>query len=248
VLIPRFLPCFVVFALVATSGQAVAQGDDYRSSQRNRISHESRQRFAFELRFGPFHPNIDDGLAAKPYETVFGDSKRVLAGAEFDWQMFRIPMVGTIGPGFGLSYTHMSAQARLRGTGELAAEETSLTLLPMYAAGVLRIDTLARSTAVPLVVYGKAGLGLGFFKMGNDVETQAKGHTWGMHYALGAMFLLDSLDSDSAAQLDNEMGINNTYIYLEWMMSKLDGFGHGGDGSVLNIGTNTWITGLAFEM
>jgi hypothetical protein len=249
VLRPRFLQCVVVIALVAMAGHALAQDDDYRYRKPKRLPYESRQRFAFELRFGPYRPNIDQGFAAaKPYETVFGDDRRVFAGIEFDWQVLRIPMVGTIGPGFGIGYTHMSADARLQGTGELAAEQTSLTLMPTYGVGVLRVDTLSRETAIPLAFYGKAGVGLGYYKMGNDLGTQAKGHTWGMHYAVGAMFLLDALDQHAAQQLDNEMGINNTYVYLEWMMSRLDGFGRGSDASVLNIGTDTWILGLAFEM
>jgi hypothetical protein len=249
VLTTRFLPFVVVVALIAMAGRAMAQDDDSRYRKSKRRAFESKQQFAFELRFGPYRPNIDQAFpAARPYANVFSDDKRVFAGIEFDWQVVRIPMVGTIGPGFGLGYTHMSAAARLQGTNELAAEDTSLTLMPTYGVGVLRIDTLARDTAVPLVVYGKAGLGLGFYKMGNDLGTQAKGHTWGMHYALGAMFLLDSLDEFAATQLDNEMGINNSYLYLEWMMSRLDGFGHGNDRSVLNIGTDTWIAGIAFEM
>jgi len=229
----------------------MAQDADYRAGRERRRQFESPQRFAFELRFGPYRPNIDEGFgnsSRQPYSYVFGDDKRILFGLEFDWQVFRIPMLGTIGPGFGIGYTNMSAQARIQATGEFAAEETSLTILPMYGVGVLRIDTLARETAIPLVAYGKAGVGLGFFKTGNDLETQAKGHTWGTHYAVGAMFLLDSLDTHSAQQLDNEMGINNTYIYLEWMMSRLDGFGRGKDASVMNIGADTWVLGLAFEM
>jgi hypothetical protein len=250
VLTPRFLPYIVFIALVAMAGRAMAQDEDYRYRRTKRRPYESPQRFAFELRFGPYRPNIDAGFPAGqgPYESVFTNDKRILLGVEFDWQAVRIPMLGTIGPGFGLGYTHMSAKARVQGTGEVAAEDTSLTILPMYAAGVLRIDTLARETAIPLAFYGKLGVGLGFFKWGNDLGTQAKGHTWGMHYALGAMFLLDSLDRHSAAQLDNEMGINNTYIYLEWMLAKLDDFGRGRDASVMNIGTNTWVMGLAFEM
>jgi hypothetical protein len=249
VLTARLLALFVVVASVAVAGRASAQDEDYRFHKSNHRAFESPQRFAFELRLGPYRPNIDQAFpGTRPYETVFGTDRRVLVGVEFDWQVVRIPTLGTIGPGFGIGYTNMSADARLQGTGELAAEQTSLTLLPMYAVGVLRIDTLARETAVPLVGYGKLGVGCGFYKTGNDVETQAKGHTWGMHYAVGAMFLLDSLDQSAAVQLDNDMGINNTYLYVEWMWSRLDGFGKGHDASVLNIGTDTWMMGLAFEM
>jgi hypothetical protein len=249
VLTARLLALLVVFASVAMASRARAQDDDYRYRRVDRRGYESPQRFAFELRLGPYRPNIDQAFPGKgPYETVFGTDRRVLVGVEFDWQVARIPMLGTIGPGFGIGYTNMSADARLQGTGELAAEQTSLTLLPTYAVGVLRIDTLARETSVPLVGYGKLGVGCGFYKTSNDVGTQAKGHTWGMHYALGAMFLLDSLDRSAAVQLDNDMGINNTYFYVEWMWARLDGFGKGQDPSVLNIGADTWMMGLAFEM
>ena len=66
--------------------------------------HPSRspQNFAFELRFSPYRPQIDEeeSLNGKtPFADAFGDKPRLYIGAEFDWQIFRIPYVGTIGPG-----------------------------------------------------------------------------------------------------------------------------------------------------
>jgi hypothetical protein len=113
--------------------------------------------------------------------------------------------------------------------------------------GVFRFDTLARETVIPLVGYAKAGLGYGLWWTGNNVGTQGKGHTWGTQFALGGMFLLDSIDPHSAAEMDNEWGINGTYFFVEWMKANLDGFGSS-DPSVLNIGTSTWVLGLAVEM
>jgi hypothetical protein len=118
----------------------------------------------------------------------------------------------------------------------------------MYGVGVLRIDTLARETAVPLVGYAKLGLGYGLWWAGNDLGTQSKGHTWGTHVALGGMLLLDAFDEHAAIELDNEWGINNTYFYFEWMRASLDGISQSGDHSVMHIGTNTWVLGLAIEM
>ena len=36
-------------------------------------------------------------------------------------------------------------------------------------------------------------------------------------------------------------GVNNSYLFFEWSMSN-----YGGD--QMNVGSNNWVTGLAFEM
>src|SRR5262249_6784856 len=143
---------------------------------------------------------------------------------------------GSIGPGLSWGYTHMSTNARLALTSGESAENTFLSIMPMYGVGVVRVDVLARETVIPLVGYGKAGIGYGLYWMGNDLKTQARGHTWGTQFALGGMLLLDNLDPHAAAQLDEEAGINNTYLFLEWNNANLDGFGKKDDLSVLNIG------------
>jgi hypothetical protein len=210
---------------------------------------ESPQHFALEFRFAPYTPKIDEGFSdPKPYSTVFGNGPNLFIGAEFDWQVLRIPNLGTIGPGLGAGYTQASAVARIAGTGMPSAENTSLSILPIYAAAVLRIDVFAHQIGIPLVPYGKLGLGYGLYWMGNDRGTQAQGHTWGKHFAFGGMFLLDPIDTQASMQLDNEFGINNSYLFFEWMIADLDGFSRPSDRSVLQIGASTWVAGLAFEM
>jgi hypothetical protein len=246
----RLPPIVAAFLAVGFTARGAAAPDAkvVEQSWRTPRVFESSQQFAFELRFGPYRPNIDDAFPQqKPYESVFGTDRRVAFGAEFSWQATRIPFVGTFGPGIGWGYTAMSAQAK-RWNGEPSAEETSLGIMPMYAVGVLRIDELARRTVIPLVGYGKAGVGYALWWTGNDVETQRRGHTWGTHFALGAMFLLDSIDTHSSIEIDNEWGINNTYFFFEWMVSNLNDFKAASDPSVMRVGTNTWMLGLALEM
>jgi hypothetical protein len=237
-----------IVALFATREVRARDTEDYGAWRRAERPFESPQRFALEFRLGPYRPKIDEQWpATRPYATAFGDDNRLFIGLEFDWQILRIPKVGTIGPGLGWQYTHMSARAKLE-SGEDSAEDTNLAIMPMYAVGVLRVDVLARETAIPLVGYGKAGLGYGLWWTSNDIQTQSKGHTWGTHFALGGMLLLDAFDQHAAVQLDNEWGINNTYFFFEWMFANLDGFGRTSDASVLAIGTSTWVLGLALEM
>jgi len=235
--------------LALFAGRSAAAQDD-RDWRRRERPPESPQRFAFELRFGPYRPLVDDEFPQeKPYETAFGKDRHPLYfGIEFDWQLLRIPKVGTVGGGLGWGYTSTSGTATIATTGAPSAETTSLSIMPMYGVGVFRFDFLARETVVPLVAYAKAGFGYGLWWSSNDLRTQGKGHTWGTHFALGGMFLLDALDEHAAVELDNEWGINNTYFYVEWMLANLDGFNHSGDHSVLHIGANTWVMGLAIEM
>jgi hypothetical protein len=238
------IPAFLLFG----GGEARAEDQDrydWRSQDR---PHESPQRFAFEFRVGPYTPHIDDDFPqTKPYESTFGTDQRWFFGVEFDWQVLRIPKLGTLGPGIGWSYTHMSALAKLA-NGTVSAQETNLAIMPTYGVAVLRIDTLARDTVVPLVAYGKAGIGYGLYWSGDVLGTQMRGHTWGTQFALGGMLLLDAFDEHSAVEIDNEWGINNSYVFFEWMVANLNGFGQSNDRSVLNIGTNTWLIGLALEM
>jgi hypothetical protein len=235
-------------ALALWPREAAAEEMQVEQSWREPRPLESEQRFAFEVRFGPYRPAIDDAFPQqKPYEKVFGTDRRMAFGLEFDWQLLRIPFVGTLGPGVGWGYTTMSAPA-LFDSGDDSAEETSLAIMPMYGVAVLRVDELARRTAVPLVGYTKLGLGYGLYWSGNDLETQRRGHTWGTHFALGGMFLLDALDNHAAVEIDNEWGVNNTYVFFEWMVSNLDDFKGTRDPSAMHIGTNTWMLGLAFEM
>ena len=70
------------------------------------------------------------------------------------------------------------------------------------------------------------------------------GISYGPQFALGGMLLLDRIDPDAAMEMDNEMGINNSYVFIEWYDSFLNGFGSGGQ---LQVGTNTWVLGLAFR-
>jgi len=211
---------------------------------------ESPQRFALELRFGPYHANVDEQFpAAQPYAAAFGaDRKPLYVGVELDWQFLRVPQLGTLGAGLGWGYTTLGGVETNVVTGEATPGETRLTIMPMYGVGVFRLDFLARETAIPLVGYAKAGLGYGLWRTSNDVGTQGKGHTWGTHFALGGMLLLDALDEHSAVELDNEWGVNNTYFYVEWMFANLNGLDRSNDLSVMHIGTSTWVMGLAIEM
>jgi hypothetical protein len=240
--------CLGVFA----SAPLASAQEDLPAEATARKNDHSPQNAAFELRFGPYKPKVDDGLATPVYDDFFGDGRRYMFGFELDWQALRIPYLGSLGVGAGWGYTQMSAVNRLpEGSTETAnvSQESSLNIMPFYGVGVLRIDTFARRFGVPIVPYGKFGLAYAFWWVNDGVGTATSEETgllgkdasFGTQAALGGMFLLDVLEPSAALGADNESGVNNSYLFFEWSMSN-----YGGD--QMNVGSNTWVTGLAFEM
>jgi hypothetical protein len=240
---------------LAASREAHADDESGVLSSRHR-QFESPQHFAFELRLARYVPNIDSDPALKgahPYGDAFGKMPRAEIAAELDWQVLRIPYLGTIGPGISVGYTSMSAQANYAPpySGQ-SPENTSLDIFPMYAVAVLRADFLSRNVHIPIVPYAKAGVGLAFWRAYNDGGTSVapntgvvgRGHTNGTHFAIGAAFTLDVLDNKAAKNLDSEIGINHTYIFAEYFLSELTGLGQS---NVLFVGTRNIAGGLAFE-
>ncbi len=253
------LACVIVGSVVgAASLLAVANARADEESgvldSRHR-RYESPQRFALEFRFAPYKPRVDDApeLNGKtPYADSFGTNPRLEIGAEFDWQVLRIPHVGTLGPGVSIGHTSISRKARLKSdpTRE-SSEETSLEIFPMYGVLVLRGDAVMRDLRVPLVPYVKGGLGFAFWRASNSLGTSeadnvsGKGHTWGAHVAAGLALHLNAFDNAASVNLDNSVGINHSYAFFELMSAQLTGLGQS---HALFVGTNTWVTGLAFEM
>ena len=210
------------------------------------------QNFALEIRVSPYYPQVDDDPklnGAKPFENNFGNKARVLLSLELDWQTFRIPHLGTIGPGVGVGSVSMSRSVETV-TGRTSGDETSLSIYPFWGVAVLRADVLWRDYGFPLVPYAKGGLGLGIWRASNSAGTArqdgvtGKGKSWGTNFALGVGFALDAIDKGASRNMDNATGINNTYVFLEAYWLTLDGIGQS---KALHVGTSTWSMGLAFE-
>lgn len=213
----------------------------------------SPQNFALEFRVSPYYPAVDDepGLGGKtPFKDRFGDKARIYFGIEFDWQALRIPYIGTLALGASFGSVTMSRPA-VTVTGRPSGDEYGLTIYPLFAGAVLRVDTLWRGAGIPVVPYGKVGPALGLWSASNGAGTsrsddgvKGSGATWGTNAALGVAFPLDALDQGASRNMDNATGINNTYIFAEGYWLNLSGIGQD---SALRVGTTSWAAGLAFE-
>jgi opacity protein-like surface antigen len=262
----RRVVAFISFGVIglATSARDARAADESMLFQKRERTFESPQHFAFELRMGPYKPDIDsdpalgnsrpwDQTFGEPYQSVFGTSQRLLVAAELDWQFLHFPHIGSLGAGGSFGYTSMAAPARRADnpTLFLPGETTTLDVYPMYAVAVFRFDALNKDFGVPLVPYAKAGIGVALWRASTDIGTsksangtEGEGHTFGFQVAAGVGLDLNAFDRSSAHAFDESMGVNHTYIYVEWMDMALNGLGQS---SALRVGSSTWVSGLALE-
>ncbi len=246
------------FALVSTWGRTALCDDETGVLSSRHKTYESPQNFALELRVGAYHPRVDTAPelgSSGPYQAEFGDGLRFEVAFEFDWQAYRIPHLGTIGPGISLGYTSSSALAPLVrpvNGSTLSGETTSLDIYPTYAVAVLRIDVLSREVHIPLVPYLKAGFGLAFWRASNSGGTSyyngviGEGHTVGTQLAVGLAIDLNFLDRRTSQGFDNATGVNHTFIFGELQDYNLNGL-WGLQSHVLYVGNQNWTLGLGFE-
>lgn len=235
----------LLFAGVALAPASADASIDY--------DYEEDIRAAFELKLGPYTPNIDDEFGGDgPYNDVFGGSTPLLLEAEFDYQFWR--GFGSLGVFGAVGWSQVRASA-IGVDGEPTADKTRLRMLPLRLGLVYRFDELQRRWNIPFVFSFKAGLDYSawFVMAGNQIADAAdpdgtrhvgRGGTFGYHAALGVNFLLDSLAPRMATTFAANSGVDNSYLFAELMMARIDDFGS--DDS-WDLGTRTFLIGLAFE-
>lgn len=251
---------------------------DGLSQTRAPADYATPQRFAFEVKMGPYLPDVDrnyGGEGLGPYAQIFGETdergvatgqpkKGLYGGLAFEWQITR-KLAGPIGIGVQWSMFRDRAQALLaeppddpEASVRSAADSTRFTVMPIALQAVYRFELLAdRVRWAPFVPYVKAGVAYAFWwskdgnkniarirdAEGNTVE-KAIGGVWGWQLNLGGMLRLDFLDPGTARRFDRVSGINHTYIFGEWQLTRLANFGRKDS---MSVGDSTWMLGLAME-
>jgi hypothetical protein len=230
----------VLFALAGLAGTARAA--------------ESPRFMAVELRFGFYQPAVDrQFVSATPYQDIFGDDPMFMFGVHLDYQLWQ--EVGTIGIGGSWHYGFVDGHS-VDESHAATADETALNLMPLNLTASYRFDYLAQRFDVPLVPYVKVGLTGAYWWVtdgSNNLATTTEGttarpgqgFTFGWHVGAGLQFLLDVLSTRMSNQIDEDVGINNSYLYGEWMMMNLNDFG--ADDSIDLTDLDWWSFGLMFE-
>ena len=215
--------------------------------------YKSAQRFAFELRFGPYMPDVDsefDGTR-HPYQDYYGSSDHLLTQTEFDVEILH--NIGTVALGAGLSYFSVSGVAPVAsGTGLPSGDKSTLKIVPVSLSAIYRFDYFLERRGFPLVPFAKAGLDWAYWQVtdGNDeIATdgrggKGRGGTFGWHAAAGLSLVLDFFDPDAARDFDNELGVNHTSLVFQYTYANISGLGQS---DRMHLGDASWSLGLMFQ-
>ena len=185
---------------------------------------QSPREWTFHLQFGGYYPNIDSEPnlgSARPFEEVFGDSDRLVT--EIGLERYLFDSFGTLGLGVTVGYSEFYGKGFFASgpdAGERSGDNTSFTVVPLQAFLAYRFDVLAQAWSVPLVPYAKAGVGAWLWWTGGE-NGQRGGFSWGG----GLQLLLDVFDPRLAMEFDRNVGVNNSYLYVDWARWEVDGFG-----------------------
>jgi hypothetical protein len=231
--------------------------DDGAAAGASSHHYKSPQHFAFELKFGPYRPDVDSEFdrggkqLRRPYHDFYGDGRKLLTQIEFDWQVLHT--FGSLAIGASLGYFSISAAAPLgSGTGALSGDQSQMKIVPTSISAIYRFDYFLETRDFPLVPYGKVGLDYAYWQItdGNsDIATDGmggtgRGGTPGWHASLGAALVLDFFDPEAARDFDADMGVNHTALTFEYAHSDLSGLG---TKNRLHVGDTTWSLGLLLE-
>jgi hypothetical protein len=229
----------------------------------------TKQRFAVEFKIGPYLPEVDSrykGAGFGPYATIFGRTNSrgetvkkpklgVMPIVAFEWQFAYL--AGPLGIGTQIGFLRDTADALVAEpvAGESVrsrADTVRFGMVPLALLATYRFELVADYFKVPLVPYIKAGVAYSFWwiKDGtkkvavNQQGEKGRGGVIGWQMNPGIMLRLDFIERGSAKKLDVSTGINHTYIFGEFQLSRLRNFGVGNS---IDLGDKTFFGGLAIE-
>jgi hypothetical protein len=194
---------------------------------------ESPERFAFEARIGPYHPDLGSS-----FDTFFSDDDGPLMALELDVIGYRLDDVLYLGGGGGIGWMNFTGKT-LDMSGAETSEDTSFEVVPLNLVAVLRLDVLPRKLGIPFIFAGKVGYQWAHWSTESGGREDASGWSLGLVYGAQVALDLDTFEPGAARKMDEEWGINHSFLFLE-----LFGFEPGSDS--LDIGDVTWTAGLGF--
>jgi hypothetical protein len=196
----------------------------------------SPENFAIEFRIGPYQPEMDDNDA---FDTYFGDDSGPLLALELDLIGYRIPDVLYVAGGGGIGWMNFDGNTR-DDLGDATSEETSIEVIPMNLLAVLRVDALPRKLSVPLIFTGKIGYQWARWSTESGGADEEDGWSVGPLWAVQLGLDLDTFEPSAARNMDEEWGINHSFLFFEL-------FGFMPSDESLEIGGDvSWTAGLGF--
>ncbi|HSB20861.1 MAG TPA: MXAN_2562 family outer membrane beta-barrel protein [Anaeromyxobacteraceae bacterium] len=213
---------------------------------------ESPRVGSFQLQMGGYRPNIDSefGGTATPYRDIFGTGRNFIYKAQVAGSLYA--GFGTLDLGFGIGWFQKTGKGLIQGTTTPSGDDTSFRILPLSLSLTYRFDPFVEK--VPFAPYARASLERWQWWVTNGGGGTAQviggpsgqGATNGWSAALGLCFLLDFLDPTLAREMDRDVGVNHTYLFLEATRTKVDDFGSSKSWDLSDEKTIGWSGGILF--
>jgi hypothetical protein len=169
---------------------------------------ESPERFFFELKGGPY--KLFNGTKWD----VFGADSGLSWAAQLDVIAFRLPKTLYITAGGTLGSANYAANA-IAETGQPATEQTTLSLVPVIGTVGVRVDALPRRFKVPIILTVRIGWDWTHWDTNTGKLDDASGWSIGPYISGQVALDLDTFEPGGARALDEEWGINHTYVFAE---------------------------------
>lgn len=217
-------------------------------------SAETPRSMTLEIHGGIYTPSVDKQFQSlTPYGDIFGDDLAPMFGFHLDYQLYQ--GYGTVAVGGSVKYGYSTGNA-IAADGTASSDKTSLHTFPFSIDLVYRFDWLTLEYGFPVAPYLKGGLTWMIWMVTNgkdeiansyDVHGNgrvAQGGTFGWFAAFGLQIHLDWLHRGMAAEFDNEIGVNNSYLFAEFSINRVNDFG---SSKSLDLSADAFSFGLLFE-
>jgi opacity protein-like surface antigen len=193
------------------------------------------ERMTLEFRIGPYSPSMGGNDA---FHTFFSDDSGPLLALELDVIGYRLNDILYLNGGAGIGTAGYHGKT-LNSSGVATSEDTSLNLVPLNLLAVARIDVLARKLSIPFIFTGKLGYQWMHWTTESGGTDQHSGWSIGLLWAAQIALDLDTFDRRAARTMDEEWGINHSFVFFEF-------FGFEPSGASLELGDHSWCAGLGF--
>ena len=244
------LPAAALIALLATSargadgtGEGVHEADP--RSQANRFA--SPISGSFEFQFGQYLPNVDSEFknGATPWKDAFGTSKPWLFQGGAAWAAYH--GWGTLELGGRVGYLQQTGFGFLVSGGQ-SGDQTRFHMIPTSATLTYRFDTLGiHGYALPVAPYVRLALErYNWWVTDGAGHTTRSGSTNGWSAAGGLALRLDFFDPDLGRELDQDTGINHSYLFAEARKTYVDDFGSKTSWILSDQASVSWSFGILF--
>lgn len=186
----------------------------------------------FQLSFSGYRPRVDAefGGAATPFQSTLGGGRNVMFRADIAYTLF--DRFGSVDVGIGGGYWEKNGHALQSDLVTPSSDETALKIIPSRVFVTYRFDLLAERWSIPLAPYARVSFDRYWWwtTNGSGGTSTVGGHggrgaTNGYSFSAGMALLLDVIDPTLAREMDRDIGINHTYLFVDFTKSYVKDFG-----------------------